>query len=64
MNRPFYTDFAWAYDLIIDGRVSSRVNFIEQILSDRNFPKERTILDAGWGTGSISYALAQRGFNV
>jgi len=62
--RPFYTEFAWAYDLIIEAPVSSRCSFVEDVVSQRGLPPSSTILDAGCGTGSYCVELAKRGFAV
>jgi SAM-dependent methyltransferase len=63
-NRPFYTQFAWAYDLIITGPVSIRCDFVEDIAAQRGVLPGSRILDAGCGTGSYSVELAKRGYNV
>jgi ubiquinone/menaquinone biosynthesis C-methylase UbiE len=64
MDRPFYTKFAWAFDLIIHGSVTSRVDFIVEQLGRRGVLPGTRLLDAGCGTGTYSVALAQRGFSV
>jgi len=64
MDRPFYTSFAWAYDLVIEGPVSRRVDFIVSALSRRGIEPGARVLDAGCGTGSYSLALTDRGFVV
>jgi len=33
MNRPFYTSFSWAYDLLIDEPVADRLQFIIEMLA-------------------------------
>ena len=63
-NRPFYTRFAWAYDLIMTGPVSIRCDFMESIAAQRGVLPGSRILDAGCGTGSYSVELAKRGYNV
>jgi len=64
-RRPFYTAFAWAYDLLIAGPVSSRCDFIEHTLVQRGgvLPGAR-LLNAGCGTGSYAIELARRGYRV
>lgn len=63
-SRPFYNRYAWAYDLMIDGPVLSRCDFIQSMPVQRSvFPGAR-ILDAGCGTGSYSIELAKRGYDV
>lgn len=63
-NRPFYTRFAWAYDLIIAGSVSNRCDFVESTAAQRGVLPGSRILDAGCGTGSYSVELAKRGYVV
>ena len=64
MNRPFYTKFAWAYDLLIQGPVASRVDFVVEQLQLRGILPGARLLDAGCRTGAYSIALAERGFVV
>jgi SAM-dependent methyltransferase len=64
VGRPFYTSFAWAYDLLIEGTVSSRTEFILSALARRGVRAGASVLDAGCGTGNYSLALARRGFVV
>lgn len=63
-SRPFYSGFAWAYDLIIAGPVSSRCDFVESMAAQRGVLPGSRILDAGCGTGSYSVELARRGYAV
>jgi len=64
LNRPFYADFAWAYDFIITGPVSSRCDFVENVASQRGHLPGSRVIDAGCGTGSYSVELAKRGYIV
>jgi SAM-dependent methyltransferase len=64
MNRPFYTTYAWAYDLLIRGPINQRVEFIESQLGDWRILPGACLLDAGCGTGTYSIALAKKGFRV
>lgn len=64
MNRPFYTKFAWAYDLLIQGPATTRVDFIVDQLHGRGILPGAHLLDAGCGTGTYSIALAREGFRV
>jgi 2-polyprenyl-3-methyl-5-hydroxy-6-metoxy-1,4-benzoquinol methylase len=63
-SRPLYSDFAWAYDLIIAGPVSSRCDFVESMAAQRGVLPGSSILDAGCGTGSYSVELAKREYAV
>ena len=64
LHRPFYREFAWAYDLIIISSISNRCDFIEDMLSQRGVFSNSCILDAGCGTGNYSIELARRGYMV
>ena len=64
MKRPFYTTFAWAYDLLIVGSVAPRVAFIAEQLRGRGVQTGAVLLDAGCGSGTYSIALAREGFKV
>ncbi len=63
-SRPLYSEFAWAYDLIIAGPVSSRCDFVESMAAQRGVLPGSRILDAGCGTGGYSVELAKRGYAV
>jgi 2-polyprenyl-3-methyl-5-hydroxy-6-metoxy-1,4-benzoquinol methylase len=54
LRRPFYTQFAWAYDLIIASPVTLRCDFIKDLFFRRGVLPGSRILDAGCGTGSYS----------
>jgi 2-polyprenyl-3-methyl-5-hydroxy-6-metoxy-1,4-benzoquinol methylase len=62
--RPFYNEYAWAYDLIITQPVAKQCDFIEDALSRRGIVNRARILDAGCGTGSHAIELARRGYTV
>jgi SAM-dependent methyltransferase len=62
--RPFYDEFAWAYDLLMGERVGRRSAIIERALADRGVLPPARVLDAGCGTGDHALALARRGFRV
>ena len=62
--RPFYGEYAWAYDLIITQPVSRQCDFIEDVLSRRGIISGGRILDAGCGVGSHATELARRGYVV
>src|SRR6266498_2893838 len=62
--RPFYHEFAWAYDLLQTEPITARVDFIEVILSRSGIPTGCRFLDAGCGTGRYAVEFAKRGFKV
>lgn len=62
--RPYYHQFAWAYDLLQAESVSARVDFIQAVLSQNGITANSTVLDAGCGTGRYATELAKRGFQV
>jgi SAM-dependent methyltransferase len=63
-RRPFYSEYAWAFDLLIDRPVRKECAAIVSWLNDRGVLPGATILDAGCGTGRYSIELARRGFVV
>ena len=63
-TRPFYTEFAWAFDLLIDRPVQKECAVIAAWLADRGIFPGATLLDAGCGTGRYSAELARRGYVV
>jgi SAM-dependent methyltransferase len=63
-TRPFYTEFAWAFDLLIDRPVQKESMFIAAWLADRGVFPGATLLDAGCGTGRYAVELARRGYLV
>ncbi|HEV2708550.1 MAG TPA: class I SAM-dependent methyltransferase [Pyrinomonadaceae bacterium] len=62
--RPFYDEYAWAYDLIITPRVGAHCDFIVEALTHRGLPQGSRVLDAGCGAGGYSIELARRGYRV
>jgi 2-polyprenyl-3-methyl-5-hydroxy-6-metoxy-1,4-benzoquinol methylase len=62
--RPFYHEFAWAYDLIIPAPIQSRCDFWETVSFQRGVLPGSTVLDAGCGAGGYSIELARRGYVV
>jgi 2-polyprenyl-3-methyl-5-hydroxy-6-metoxy-1,4-benzoquinol methylase len=62
LNRPFYDEYAWAYDLIITQPVAKQCDFIEDALSRRGIASGARILDAGCGVGSYAIELTRRGY--
>ena len=62
--RPFYHEYAWAYDLLVDQDIEKRLVFINTMARIFNLPSNSRLLDAGCGTGQLSVALADNGFSV
>src|SRR5262245_16059177 len=63
-SRPFYGEYAWAFDLLIDRPVGQECAAITSWLSERGVLPGATILDAGCGTGRYAGELARRGYVV
>jgi len=63
-KRPFYSDYAWAFDLIIDRPVRKECATIATWLLERGVRPGATLLDAGCGTGRYAIELARRGYMV
>ena len=64
MTRPFYDEYAWAYDLVITRPINSQCDFIAETLSRRGVVSGANVLDAGCGVGSHAFELARRGYTV
>ena len=64
LTRPFYDEYAWAYDLIITQPVAKQCDFIEDVLSRRGLTSGARVLDAGCGVGNHAIELARRGYVV
>jgi SAM-dependent methyltransferase len=62
--RPFYTEYAWAFDLIIDRPVRKECATIASWLVERGVLPGAGVLDAGCGTGRYACELARRGYRV
>ena len=62
--RPFYTEYAWAFDLLIDRPVERECATMVGWLIERGIVPGATVLDAGCGTGRYAIELARRGFIV
>jgi hypothetical protein len=56
-RRPFYAEYAWAYDLLIDRPVRKECAVIAGWLIDRGIPPGAEVLDAGCGTGRYAIEL-------
>ena len=63
-QRPFYSEFAWAYDLLIDRPVQKECGTIATWLVERGVVPGATVLDAGCGTGRYAIELGRRGYVV
>lgn len=63
-RRPFYTEYAWAYDILIDRPVRKECAAIVGWFIDRHILPGAEILDAGCGTGRYAIELARRGYRV
>jgi 2-polyprenyl-3-methyl-5-hydroxy-6-metoxy-1,4-benzoquinol methylase len=63
-RRPFYSEYAWAFDLLIDRPVRKECAAMAAWLVDRGVLPGSEILDAGCGTGRYAIELARRGYLV
>jgi SAM-dependent methyltransferase len=58
-ERPLYTSFAWAYDLVVPSPAAPQPDEVARLLAGR-----RTVADVGCGTGRQAEVLAASGFSV
>jgi SAM-dependent methyltransferase len=58
-DRPLYTSFAWAYDLVVPGAAALQPEEAARLLAGR-----RSVVDVGCGTGRHVEFLASQGFDV
>jgi len=63
-SRPFYNEFAWAFDLLIDRPVQKECHTIAAWLVERGVVPGASVLDAGCGTGRYAIELGRRGYVV
>jgi SAM-dependent methyltransferase len=63
-SRPFYAEYAWAFDLLIDRPVQPECRTIAAWLAERGVPLGSTLLDAGCGTGRYAMELSRHGYVV
>jgi SAM-dependent methyltransferase len=62
--RPFYGEFAWAYDDLVERPVPEECAGMADALARRGVGPGASLLDAGCGTGRYAVELARRGFVV
>ena len=62
--RPFYHEFAWAYDALIARPVADECAAMATALARRGIGPGSALLDAGCGTGRYAVELARRGLVV
>ena len=62
--RPFYGEYAWAFDLLIDRPVARECTAIAGWLVERGVVPGARLLDAGCGTGRYAIELGRRGYVV
>lgn len=62
--RPYYHQFAWAYDLLQTENVLARVDYMETILARNGIAAGSSVLDAGCGTGRYAAEFAMRDFQA
>jgi SAM-dependent methyltransferase len=63
-RRPFYTEYAWAFDLLIDRPVRKESGVIAAWLIEHGVLPGAELLDAGCGTGRYARELGRRGYVV
>ena len=63
-RRPFYAEYAWAFDLLIDRPVRKECGAIVSWFIERGVLPGATVLDAGCGTGRYAVEIARRGYVV
>ena len=63
-SRPFYGEFAWAYDSLIPRPVAAECAGIAATLAHRGLARDAAVLDAGCGTGRYALELARHGYRV
>lgn len=64
LRRPFYAEYAWAYDLLIDRPVRKECAVMTAWLVERGVLPGAELFDAGCGTGRYAIELARRGYVV
>ena len=64
VSRPFYDEYAWAYDLIIPPPDEGQLDFVAEAFARRGVGAGARVLDAGCGLGRHAVGLARRGHSV
>ena len=64
VSRPFYDEYAWAYDLVIPPPSAAQLDFIADAFARRGVGAGSRVLDAGCGVGRHALGLARRGYAV
>jgi len=62
-SRPFYGEFAWAYDLLSARPVGRMCDGIVELLKARGVSVGARVLDAGCGAGHFAVEFARRGYS-
>jgi SAM-dependent methyltransferase len=62
--RPFYGEYAWAFDLLSDRPVAKECTIVAGWLVGRGVVPGAGLLDAGCGTGRYAIELGRRGYVV
>ncbi|HVG29728.1 MAG TPA: class I SAM-dependent methyltransferase [Pyrinomonadaceae bacterium] len=64
MSRPFYGEFAWAYDFVVPRPVERRCACVARLFERGGVGPPSRVLDAGCGSGGYSIGLARLGYVV
>jgi SAM-dependent methyltransferase len=64
VSRPFYDEYAWAYDLIIEPPGEEQSEFVADAFRARGAGPGSLVLDAGCRVGRHASGLARRGYVV
>ena len=63
-RRPFYAEYAWAFDLLVDRPFRKECAAMVGWMVERGVLPGSKLLDAGCGTGRHAVELARRGYLV
>ncbi len=64
VSRPFYDEYAWAYEFIVNPPSEGQLDFIADAFAQRGVGAGSLVLDAGCGVGRYADGLARRGYVV